>query len=442
MSVKDRTDPYSVTALIRKHLIGDGYEIVFDLEKSHGSWVVDARDGAEYLDFYTFFASLPLGFNHPVFQQEETLERLGRAALHKPANSDAHTCELAGFTETFSSLALPEGFHHMFFIEGGALAVENSLKAAFDWKARKNQQAGRGQCEGAKILHFREAFHGRSGYTLSLTNTTPEKTAFFPKFDWPRVNNPKQYFPVDGKELERVSSAEDECLAEMHGAFRTHGHQIAAIIIEPIQGEGGDNHFRPEFFHQLRKMADEYEALLIFDEVQTGFGLTGRMWAYQHFGVQPDLLCFGKKSQVCGIMAGERIDEVEENVFRKSSRINSTWGGGLVDMARCQTILETIEAEALVDNAATIGRYLLQGIEKIAARNSEIISNPRGRGLMCAFDCPDGETRNRVLQVCLANRLLAIAGGPLSVRFRPPLTLSKQEAADGLGRLEKSLRQV
>ena len=442
MSVKDRVDPYSVTPLLRKHLIGDGYDIVFDLEKSHGAWVRDARDGTEYLDFYTFFASLPLGFNHPVFQQEEILERLVRAALHKPANSDAHTPELASFTEAFSRHALADGFRHLFFIEGGALAVENALKAAFDWKARLNEAAGRPESPGDKILHFREAFHGRSGYTLSLTNTAPEKTDLFPKFDWPRVSNPKLHFTVDDEELARVGSAEEECLAEIEQAFALHPHDIAAIIIEPIQGEGGDNHFRGKFLRDLRRIADERQALLIFDEVQTGFGLTGKMWAYEHYGVSPDILCFGKKSQVCGIMAGDRLDEVQNNVFHVSSRINSTWGGGLVDMARCEIILEAMEEERLVENAETVGAHLQSGLEDFAARHPGVIGNPRGLGLMCAFDCPDAETRGRLLDLCAANRLLAIACGPVSVRFRPPLILSVEEAEEGLLRLERSARQL
>lgn len=440
--MEDRTDPYSATRLIREHLIGDGYEIVFDLEKSHGSWVVDARDGREYLDFYTFFASLPLGFNHPVFQEAGVSERIARAALHKPANSDAHTCELAGFVRTFSGLAMPADFKHLFFIEGGALAVENALKTAFDWKSRKNLEAGKGGVEGDKILHFQEAFHGRSGYTMSLTNTSPEKTALYPQFDWPRVSNPKVHFPLSSEEASRVSLAENECADQIRGAFKSNQDRIAGIIIEPVQGEGGDNHFRPEFFRCLRDLADEYEALLIFDEVQTGFGLTGKMWAYENFDVCPDILCFGKKSQVCGIMAGPRVDEVEDNVFSLSSRINSTWGGGLVDMVRCETILETIEAEGLVENAKLVGSSFLKGIEEIANKFPGKINNPRGLGLMCAFDCSTPGIRNKVLELCLANGLLAIACGHCSVRFRPPLTLSKEEAAEGLERLEVSIRQA
>ena len=440
--MKDRVDPYSVAPLLRKHLIGDGYDIVFDLGKSHGAWVSDARDGSEYLDFYTFFASLPLGFNHPVFNDEDAARRLFEAAVHKPANSDSHTFELASFTEAFSRHAMTDHFRHLFFIEGGALAVENALKAAFDWKTRLNLEAGRSSCPGDKILHFQQAFHGRSGYTLSLTNTAPEKTDLFPKFDWPRVVNPKVRFPLDALEIERVARVEAECREEILGCFASHPNRIAAIIVEPIQGEGGDNHFRKEFFEDLRRIADDEEALLIFDEVQTGFGLTGKMWAYQHFDVAPDILCFGKKSQVCGIMAGERIDRVKDNVFHVSSRINSTWGGGLVDMARCEIILEVMHRDRLVENASSTGKLLLDGLYGLAEKNSEIMFSPRGRGLMCAFDCKDIDQRNRLLGLCAENHLLVIACGERSIRFRPPLTLTPAEAEEGLGRLCEALARL
>ncbi|MEM7234084.1 MAG: aminotransferase class III-fold pyridoxal phosphate-dependent enzyme, partial [Planctomycetota bacterium] len=326
-------DSREVIDTIQKHLIGDGFPIVFDLDRSHGAWIHDAVRGKDVLDFYTFFASLPLGFQHASLTAPESLDRLAAAAVHKPANSDAHTSELARFTETFAAKALPQEFSSLFFIEGGALAVENALKAAFDWKVRKNLEAGRGEL-GTRILHFREAFHGRSGYTMSLTNTAPIKTQYFPKFDWPRVSNPKLTFPRDAAEEARVARAESETVREIEAAFADHRHDIAGIVIEPIQGEGGDNHFRPEFFVELRRLADEHEALLIFDEVQTGFGITGTMWAFEHF-VTPDVISFGKKAQVCGVAAGPRLHEVEDNVFRLSSRINSTWGGGLVDMVRC-----------------------------------------------------------------------------------------------------------
>ena len=424
-------DPAEAHESLSKYLIADGFPLVFDYERSHGSWVVDAVSGKSYLDFYSFFASLPLGFHHPAFHVPENRERLFQASVHKPSNSDADSTDFAAFVRDFAARAVPAPFCHLFFIDGGALAVENALKTAFDWKARKNLAQGRAE-EGGKILHFKEAFHGRSGYTLSLTNTLPIKTRYFPKFDWPRVTNPKIRFPLDNAEQERVAKEEQKALAEIKQAFADFPHQIAGIILEPIQGEGGDNHFRPEFFAALRDVANEEEALLILDEVQTGFGTTGRFWAYEHFGIVPDIVSFGKKSQVCGIMAGPRVDEVEDNVFQVSSRLNSTWGGGLTDMVRCQIILDVMEQENLVTNAQRVGALLLEKLAALAAEFPARISNPRGRGLFCAFDCSSTEGRDGLLRRAREEGLLLLACGPQSIRMRPALNINADEITQGM----------
>jgi L-lysine 6-transaminase len=183
------------------------------------------------------------------------------------------------------------------------------------------------------VLHFEQAFHGRTGYTMSLTNTEPNKLALSRNSTGRACSIRKCMFPMDEKNTEKVVAMEKKAIAQAEKHFEIYKDDIAAIIIEPIQGEGGDNHFRPEFHQALRELADKHEALLIYDEVQTGVGLTGKFWAHEHY-VKPDILAFGKKAQVCGILAGTRIDDLDTNVFRVSSRINSTWGGNLVDMVR------------------------------------------------------------------------------------------------------------
>ncbi|MBI4586348.1 MAG: L-lysine 6-transaminase [Planctomycetes bacterium] len=425
-----------------KHLLIDGLPIVFDLDSSHGSWVVDAKSGKKYLDFFSFFASLPLGFNHPALTSPAVKERLLQAAIHKPSNSDAYTDLYAQFVSTFSELALPPHFVHLFFIEGGALAVENALKVAFDWKIRKNMAAGKSSSRGSQVLHFREAFHGRSGYTLSLTNTDPVKIDFFPKFNWPRVPNPKIHFPLTEEENARVEKAERESRRAIEEAFERCPDDIAAIIIETIQGEGGDNHFRGEFLKTLREVADRREAMLIFDEVQCGMGLTGKLWAYEHFDVKPDILVFGKKSQVCGLMASRRVDEVKDNVFRIPSRINSTWGGNLVDMARCEAILNAIHEEELVGNAARVGAYLLKGLQEAASPYPGLVTNVRGRGLMCAFDLPSKAASKAVQKRALDKGLLLLLCGPSSIRMRPALTLGRAEVDAGREILDQVFREL
>jgi len=426
---------------LEKHILRDGMNFILDFEKSHGNYLVDAKTGTEYLDFFSFFASLPIGFNHPKMNDPAYQEKLLRVAQIKPSNSDIYTVEMAEFIETFGRLAGDAEFNRFFFISGGALAVENALKAAFDWKVRKNFAKGLKEEKGTQVIHLKEAFHGRSGYTMSLTNTDPAKIMHFPKFNWPRVSNPKMIFPMNEAHTEQVIAAEQQSLAEIRAAIAAHPDDIAALILEPIQSEGGDNHFRYEYLKALRQICDEHEIILIFDEVQTGFGLTGKMWVYDHFPeARPDIVVFGKKFQICGIMANARLNEVD-SVFKVSSRINSTFGGNLVDMVRCKRYLEVVEEEQLIDNAAEVGDYIRSQLEGLQNDFSSI-TNARGRGLLLAFDCPSKEYRNRLIDVLYEHQMLALSSGDKSVRFRPGLAMTRSDADKGLEILSSCIRQM
>jgi L-lysine 6-transaminase len=440
-STKEEIRAADIHSDLSNYILTDGLEIILDLERSHGTFLYDSLRGREVLDMFTCFSTAPLGYNHPKLMTPQFRERILPAALNKPSNSDFYTTQFAEFVKAFAQTVPSPLRQHLFFIEGGALAVENALKAAFDWKTRKNLKAGRAE-RGSKIVHFKHAFHGRSGYTLSLTNTAdPRKTEYFPKFDWPRVTNPGLKFPQTAESLVQVEAAEKQAIAEIEQALTEHPHEIAGLIIEPIQGEGGDNHFRSEFLQDLRRLADENEFLLIFDEVQTGFGTTGSWWCFEQLNVTPDLLAFGKKSQVCGICAGSRLDEIE-SVFEVSSRINSTWGGNLVDMVRCQRIIEIIDGERLLENARDIGARLLNGLRGLEETFQGQVSNARGRGMFLAFDLPSGEIRDNALKALNSVDLLGLASGAEAIRFRPPLSMTAEEADEGLKRLEQALSIV
>jgi L-lysine 6-transaminase len=445
-SITDRrihVQPSEVHNVLGRHMLADGYDLVMDLKKSKGSWVFDSRRGRNVLDFFTNFASVPVGYNHPKMDTPEFRERLADVAMNKPANSDIYTTYMAEFVETFARVAVPPSLNkHMFFIEGGSLGIENAIKTAFDWKIRKNLKKGAGE-KGTQIMHLRECFHGRSGYTLSLTNTAdPRKTQYFPKFDWPRIDNPKIHFPATDESLADAARREEAALAQAKQFLAERKDDIAAFIMEPIQGEGGDNHFRPEFFRAIRQLCDENDMLLIFDEVQSGVGITGKMWSFEHYGVEPDLFCFGKKTQVCGFASNERIFDIGENVFTISSRINSTWGGNLVDMVRSQRYFEIIDEEKLVDNAAKVGAYFVGELDRFAQDFPSLVSNVRGRGLMAAFDLPSGEVRDNALKAFMAADVMVLSSGPQSARFRPPLNLSMDEAGEGIRRMEKALKTL
>jgi L-lysine 6-transaminase len=438
-------DPKQVLDSLSSHMLVDGYHVVMDLKRSHGNFIHDSLHGVEILDFYSHFATCPIGYAHPRVTTPEFLDELAWAAVTKPANSDIYTEQMALFVETFARLSVPKAHgKHMFFVEGGALANENALKAAFDWKVRKNFRKGHRRETGSKVLHFEQAFHGRSGYTLSLTNTSdPRKTMYFPKFDWPRVVNPKLTFPLTPESLERTAAVEELAIRQIHQALAENRDDVAALIMEPIQGEGGDNHFRPEFLRRLRTICDENDMLFVLDEVQTGMGLTGSMWAFQGLGVEPDIFTFGKKTQVCGFASNDRITEEPENVFNVSSRINSTWGGNLVDMVRCRKFLEIMADEDLVENARTTGEFLLGKLVELGAEFPGKMTNIRGRGLFIAFDLPDGKTRGDVLSCWLKkHHVMALTSGDRAIRLRPPLTLTKDEAALGVQRLRAALAEI
>jgi len=431
--------PKDVRPTLQKHILADGYEMVLDLEKSKGAYLHDSTSGKDLLDFFTFFASNPLGMNHDRLAGDpEFVDHLGRTAINKPSNSDVYTEEMAHFVDTFARVGIPDYMPYTFFVSGGALAVENALKVAFDWKVQKNFEKGYRKERGHKVLHLDKAFHGRSGYTLSLTNTDPKKTRYFPKFDWPRIHNPAAHFPLNADNLKQVIQEEGLALAQARQYLEMYKDDIACILLEPIQGEGGDNHFRKEFHQGLRNLADEYDVLLVYDEVQTGVGLTGKFWAHEHY-VVPDILAFGKKAQVCGILATDRVDDIDTNCFHVSSRINSTWGGNLVDMVRFDRILEVIEEENLVENAADAGAHLQTKLVEWAD-TSEYLSNPRGKGLLCAIDLPNTHSRDAVVKECLKNDLMILGCGTKTIRFRPPLTINKEQLDEGVDILKKSYK--
>ncbi len=429
-----------VQEILSRHILADGFDFVMDFEKSHGSWIHDRVTGKDYLDMFSMFASASIGYNHPHLVAHT--EWLGKMAINKPTLADVYSQEYADFMEVFERVVIPTELQYAFFVSGGTLGVENAMKACFDWKTRKNFEKGL-DVEAGICIHFQQAFHGRSGYTLSLTNTAdPRKYQYFPKFDWPRIINPKQHFPITDESLEETMHNERLALLNIEEAILMHPDQVACIIIEPIQAEGGDNHFRDEFMIELRKICDNNEILLIFDEVQTGMGLTGKMWAYEHFSVAPDIISFGKKAQVCGVLANKaKFDEIPNNVFKESSRINSTFGGNFIDVMRLKLIMEVIEKENLVENARNVGVYLLEQLIRLEQKFPNMISNARGKGLMCAIDLPTAEQRNALIHELYEDGLISLGCGTKSIRFRPHLNVTKEEIQLSIDKFYKALEK-
>lgn len=442
MISESKINPGRVFKVIGSRMLADGIDMVLDLEKSKGLKLYDSSKDRYMLDFFGFFATNPVGVNHPDLFDPDFLEDLKLASLTKVTNSDIYTTQMAEFVETLSREATPEYMKYFFFVEGGALAVENALKVSFDWKVRKNKMKGETGEIGTRVMHLKEAFHGRTGYTLSLTNThDPRKTMYFPKFDWPRITNPKLRFPITEKVTREVEELEKKSLDEMEANFKKYGDDISAFIMEPIQGEGGDNHFRKDYFHNVSKMVKQHDAMLIMDEVQSGMGVTGKWWAHQHFGIEPDIIAFGKKSQVCGIMVGSRVDEVKDNVFKVSSRINSTWGGNLADMVRAKRFIEIMKKESLLENADRVGKIVVRELGKLNEEFPELLMNPRGRGLMDAFDLKNEALRDEVFNKLIAKGVLTLKAGETTIRLRPPLVATEEDVSEFSDKVREILKE-
>ncbi|MBA8826847.1 L-lysine 6-transaminase [Saccharopolyspora lacisalsi] len=426
---------------LRERVTGDLLDVVVDLESGRGCRLRDARDGTEYLDMTMFFSSAPLGHGHPGLREPDFEAALVRAGRVKPANPDFATTEQARFAETFQRVLGDPRLPLLFFIDGGTLAVENALKVAFDWKTKINARKGLA-VRGSRVLHLEHAFHGRSGYTLSLTNTDPVKIRDYPMFDWPRIPSPAVVPGEDWDDPELLP--EERVAVEAAGAaLRRYGHEIACFCYEPVQGEGGDRHLRPAFLHAMQELCGEHDVLTVADEVQTGGGLTGSAWAYQTLGLSPDLVAFGKRVQVCGVMGGRRVLDVPDNAFREGSRISSTWGGALTDMVRATRILEVVEDEHLLDSSRRMGELLLSELRVLSSEFPSLVEAPRGRGLMCAIDFTDPALRDRAIAVAREHHnVLFLPSGPRSLRWRPSLSVRKDEIADAVLSLRKTLGEL
>ena len=447
-------DYKNVRSTIGKHMLADGMNPVIDLKNSHGSWLVDGTNGKKYLDLFSMYASMSVGYNHPYVL--DNAKRLELASINKPANSDIYSAQMAEFVDTMGKLVQPSYLPYAFYIEGGALAVENALKIAFDWKSKKNLQLDKSPGKNL-VVYLKDCFHGRTGYTMSLTDSPDKrKVQYFPKFNWPRITNPYITFPENEKNIADVEKLEKKSIDELKDILNKSGNDVACLILEPIQGEGGDNHFRYEYFKELKTLSLENNFLLIFDEVQTGIGITGKMWAHQHFcepscqfncnthcvSIEPDIISFGKKTQVCGVFASDRLNEVENHVFKESSRINSTFGGNLVDMVRFTIYLEIIQKENLLNNAMINGQYLLSKLKDLENNFKDKVSNSRGRGLFCAFDLDTSFSRDKLILNMEKEGALILGCGHKSVRFRPHLNISKKEIDIAFEMLINSLKKI
>lgn len=418
-----------------------------DAQRSLGNYLVDV-DGNTLLDVYGHIACLPLGYNHPDLMAAWRSGRFDWAAGYRAALGIAAPPEWVGVAEALMRVA-PAGMSRVFTMTSGAEAVENAIKCAFLWKCAQTRQGdpvkdeeraaamlnAQTRANSLAILSFEGAFHGRSLGALSLTRSKPIHKLDFPAFPWPTAPFPALRFPLDAHQEENLA-AEARSLEAVETALRTR--RLAGIIVEPIQGEGGDRHARPEFFRALRALCTEHEAAFIVDEVQTGGGATGRMWAHEAWELAepPDVVVFSKKMQLGGFYLREALfPDLPYRIF-------NTFLGDAFRGAQLEVILEIISRDRLLECTAITGELLLRGLGELASRFPDRVSQVRGAGTYAAFDLPDGATRDRLLALAKTRGMEAGGSGDRSVRFRPALVFAPRHAAETLDILSASLKEI
>lgn len=403
------------------------FKIKIDFEKSRGSYLYDKNTDAVFLDFFGQYASLPLGYNHPVFKGESFCNEYMRIAGVKVTNCEIISDEAQEFLKEFSEHPAMSAFTHFHFCCTGALAIESAIKTAIDHKGSLQPV----------IVSLKESFHGINGYGGFLTDRfypVSSRLEGFPELGWQKLHNPKIIYREDGgldeaatkKGLTRFIDEFEKCVAQCGE------NNIAALLIEPIQATYGDNYFPKEFFTAARILCDKYNICLIFDEVQTGFGGTGSIWYFEQTGIIPDIVVFGKKVQVSGIMVQSRVGRI----FNTPVRLEVTWDGTLSDMVRGKYVLRTYQAEEILKNVSMRSKELTEGLMKLP------IKNLRNAGLLFAFDLPSASARDALFRALIKERFLSNKTRELTIRLRPQLGVSKEEIQDALARIGRALSSV
>lgn len=432
---KKTVKPEDVLMTLDERMSVTGLKLVIDPLKSAGLTIFDSWHEKEFIDFSFGGGRIPLTYNHRGFKDEEYIKRMRTATPFFAPADEIYSSEYATFVREFSRFALDDDFISLRFGSSHSDAVEMALKAAFDYKAQKNIRSSK-KNQALAVVCLEEAFHGFSGYALSLHKTSDVRTdGFYPLFDFPAIINPKLKFPASEKNMKRVEQLENEAILQLKAHLQNGKRSLCAVIIEPVQGRGGDNYFRNEFFKKLKELSEENDFLLIFDETLTGFGTCGAKWAHSAAGVTPDILIFGGKSPLAGVAGGKCFEQVE-SVFNVPGRLS---GGPVVNLSRFvygAKLIEIIEDEKLLENAKKIGVDLGRRLSAIC-ESSPYAKNPRATGVMGALDFHNEKARDKIIRSLFEEGFIAAACGVKTVALRLPLDAPLMNVHKGLDIFER-----
>lgn len=415
-----------------------------DAKASSGNYIVDV-DGNVILDVYAQIAVIPIGYNPPALRDAWKSGRFDWAAGYRPSLGIAPSEEWVDIVERTLMRIAPRGHTRVVTVTTGAEAVENAIKAAFIRLAKRRRNGAaptadelasclrndQAMANSFKVLSFEGAFHGRSLGALSLSRSKAIHKLDFPSFPWPTAPFPSNRFPLEDNKAHNaeVEARSLECVEKV---FRAHPDEVAAVIVEPIQGEGGDNHASADFFRKLRQLTLDHDVAFIVDEVQTCAGATGAFWAHEAWNLPqpPDLVTFAKKMQLGGYYSREEYFPAD------ALRIFNTFLGDPFRLAQLEVIVETIERDHLLEHTRITGGMLVGELAGLARRHPALLSNARGAGTFAAVDTKDPQTLRKILAGLRQRGVEAGGSGTRTIRFRPALVFGPRHVAECLSVLE------